>query len=64
VAVTLDAARAELARRQAALLAALLDDAPAPEGMDPARVRVQAVALAAKRAAHAPRPSRRWWQRR
>ncbi|GAA0947126.1 hypothetical protein [Pseudonocardia zijingensis] len=46
----LTAARERLARRQASLLSALVAGAPAPEGFDRARLRVQARALAAKRA--------------
>jgi hypothetical protein len=42
-------ARADLAARQAALLAALTADGPCPEGFDPARLRAQAEALRAKR---------------
>lgn len=41
--------RADLAARQAALLAALLAGGPAPEGFDPAGLRAQAEALRAKR---------------
>lgn len=44
-----DAARQRLAAAQAALLGALVADAPAPEGFDRDRLRVQARALAAKR---------------
>jgi len=40
--------RAELARRQAELLQALLADGPAPEGFDPARLRVEATVLRRK----------------
>jgi hypothetical protein len=43
-------ARADLAQRQAALLAALVGDAPVPDGFDAGRVRAEADALAAKRA--------------
>lgn len=46
-----DAARRRLAHAQAALLGALVADAPAPEGFDRDRLRVQARALVAKRAA-------------
>lgn len=46
----LAAARERLALRQAALLSALVAGAPAPEGFDRARLRVQARELAAKRA--------------
>lgn len=46
----LAAARERLALRQASLLSALVAGAPAPEGFDRARLRVQARALAAKRA--------------
>ncbi|GAA2413028.1 hypothetical protein GCM10010420_48130 [Streptomyces glaucosporus] len=45
-----DAARRRLAHAQAALLEALVAGAPAPEGFDRDRLRVQARALAAKRA--------------
>ncbi|GAA2449770.1 hypothetical protein GCM10010405_36590 [Streptomyces macrosporus] len=45
-----DAARRRLARAQAALLGALVAGAPAPEGFDRERLRVQARALVAKRA--------------
>lgn len=45
-----DAARRRLARAQAELLAALVADGPAPAGFDRDRLRVQARALAAKRA--------------
>ena len=52
------AAREELARRQAELLAALVAGGPAPQGFDPDRLRVQARALLDKRrrvmAAHLP----------
>jgi hypothetical protein len=41
--------RDDLAGRQAALLAALVADGPAPDGMDPARLALEAVALRAKR---------------
>jgi hypothetical protein len=41
--------REELARRQAALLAALVAEGPVPEGVDPARVALEADALRAKR---------------
>lgn len=44
-----DAERAELARRQTELLAALVAGGPVPEGFDPARLRVQSWSLAAKR---------------
>ncbi|ANZ15690.1 protein of unknown function DUF692 [Streptomyces noursei ATCC 11455] len=44
-------ARERLALAQAALLSALVAGTPAPEGFDPARLRVQSRALAAKRAA-------------
>jgi hypothetical protein len=47
-----DAARAALRAEQAALLAALLDGAPAPAGFDPVRVAVQARALVARRTAY------------
>ncbi|KDN21066.1 hypothetical protein [Amycolatopsis rifamycinica] len=40
--------RADLARRQAELLAALLAGGPAPEGFDPARLRVEATVLRRK----------------
>ncbi|GAA2782958.1 hypothetical protein GCM10010505_09090 [Kitasatospora aburaviensis] len=43
------AARARLARRQEELLAALVAGGPVPDGFDPAQVRSQAAALAAKR---------------
>lgn len=43
------AARTELARKQADLLAALVAGGPVPEGFDAERIRVQSVALAAKR---------------
>ncbi|PNE38434.1 hypothetical protein SAMN05216268_12550 [Streptomyces yunnanensis] len=43
-------ARERLALAQAALLSALVAGTPAPEGFDPARLRVQSRALAAKRA--------------
>jgi uncharacterized protein len=46
----LAAARGRLALRQASLLSALVAGTPAPEGFDRARLRVQARALAAKRA--------------
>jgi hypothetical protein len=46
----LAAARERLAARQACLLSALVTGTPAPEGFDRARLRVQARALAAKRA--------------
>lgn len=46
----LTAARERLALRQTALLSALVAGTPAPEGFDRARLRVQARALAAKRA--------------
>jgi hypothetical protein len=42
-------ARRRLAGAQTRLLAALLGDAPPPAGFDPARLRVQADALLAKR---------------
>lgn len=49
--------RVLLAAAQQRLLAALLSDAPAPPGFDPARLRVQSAALAAKRASRtAPVP--------
>ena len=41
--------REDLARRQAELLAALVADGPAPAGIDPARLAVEADALRAKR---------------
>ncbi|WP_433785417.1 hypothetical protein ACQPX6_03365 [Actinomycetospora sp. CA-101289] len=41
--------REELAARQAELLAALVAAGPAPEGVDPARVALEADALRAKR---------------
>jgi hypothetical protein len=41
--------REDLARRQADLLAALVADAPAPPGIDPARLALEAGALRAKR---------------
>ena len=44
-----DARRRELADRQAELLAALVTDAPAPAGFDPARVVAEARALRVKR---------------
>jgi hypothetical protein len=50
-------ARARLADRQAALLAALVGGAPAPAGLDADRVAVQAEALVAKRR----RVARRAW---
>ncbi|MEU3183708.1 DUF692 domain-containing protein [Streptomyces sp. NPDC006923] len=43
-------ARERLARRETALLSALVAGAPAPEGFDTGRLRVQSRALAAKRA--------------
>lgn len=43
-------ARAELADRQAALLAALVGGGPVPAGFDLGRVRAEGEALAAKRA--------------
>ena len=46
----LDAARRRLAARQDALLSALTAGGPVPEGFDPARLRIQRSALAAKRA--------------
>lgn len=46
----LAAARERLALRQASLLSALVAGTPAPDGFDRARLRVQARALAAKRA--------------
>lgn len=46
----LAAARERLALRQASLLSALVAGTPAPKGFDGARLRVQARALAAKRA--------------
>lgn len=60
--------RLRLAAAQRALLAALVEGGPAPEGHDAQRLRVQAAALAAKRALpahrHAPvtswRSGRRW----
>lgn len=45
-----DAARTRLGLRQAALLSALVASTPVPEGFDRQRIRVQARALAAKRA--------------
>ena len=45
----LTVARAGLAERQSALLAALVAGGPLPAGFDPAQVRAQAVGLAAKR---------------
>lgn len=45
----LDAARAALARRQEALLTALVAGGPVPPGFDPAQVRAQSLGLAAKR---------------
>lgn len=42
-------ARAELARRQEELLAALVAGGPVPPGFDPAQVRAQSTGLAAKR---------------
>ncbi len=45
----LTVARAALAERQHALLAALVAGGPLPAGFDPDEVRAQAVALAAKR---------------
>ena len=42
-------AREELARRQEALLAALVAGGPVPDGFDPERIRIQAGALLAKR---------------
>ncbi|MFJ9695757.1 DUF692 domain-containing protein [Kitasatospora sp. NPDC101183] len=44
-----EADRTDLARRQHALLAALLAAGPAPDGFDPAQVRAQSTGLAAKR---------------
>jgi hypothetical protein len=41
--------RDDLARRQAALLAALVAGGPAPDGVDPARLALEADALRAKR---------------
>ncbi len=41
--------REDLARRQAELLAALVAGGPAPSGIDPARLAVEAGALRAKR---------------
>ncbi|GLZ46257.1 hypothetical protein Acsp06_24420 [Actinomycetospora sp. NBRC 106375] len=41
--------REDLAARQAALLAALVADGPAPAGFDPARLALEADALRAKR---------------
>lgn len=46
--------RAALAEAQRRLLAALLSDAEAPPGFDPARLRVQALALEAKRTSRLP----------
>lgn len=43
------AARDELARRQAELLASLVAGGPVPQGFDAERIRVQSIALAAKR---------------
>ncbi|MEV4057611.1 hypothetical protein AB0J55_40945 [Amycolatopsis sp. NPDC049688] len=40
--------RADLARRQAELLQALLANGPAPEGFDPSRLRVEAAVLQRK----------------
>jgi hypothetical protein len=45
-----DAARQRLALAQTALLSSLVAGTPVPQGFDPARVRVQSRALAAKRA--------------
>ncbi|MFJ6141456.1 hypothetical protein [Kitasatospora sp. NPDC092286] len=45
----LTAARAALARRQEALLAALVAGGPVPPGFDEAQVRAQSIGLAAKR---------------
>ena len=50
--------RADLARAQAALLAALLEGGPAPQGMDPERLRVQAAVLAVRRGQAAARSGR------
>lgn len=44
-----DEARARLAARQTALLTALVAGGPVPPGFDPAQVRSQSAALAAKR---------------
>ncbi|NYI07947.1 hypothetical protein FHU37_004976 [Allostreptomyces psammosilenae] len=52
-----DGARGRLAAAQAELLAALVAGGPAPAGFDPARLRTQAAALAAKRR----RVARRVW---
>ncbi|MEJ2886263.1 hypothetical protein [Actinomycetospora aeridis] len=41
--------REDLARRQAELLAALVAEGPVPDGIDPARVGLEAEALRAKR---------------
>ncbi|MCB5906611.1 hypothetical protein LIU39_04070 [Streptomyces sp. SF28] len=49
-AASTDAARQRLALAQTALLSALVAGAPAPEGFDRERLRVQSRALAAKRA--------------
>jgi hypothetical protein len=55
-------ARARLARRQTALMAALVAGGPVPEGFDPAQVATQARGLLAKRrdttARVAPEPAR------
>lgn len=48
-------ARARLAARQAELVAALVDGAPAPEGFDEARLRHVAESLASKRSRSAAR---------
>jgi hypothetical protein len=45
-----DAARHELELRQRSLVAALIDSAEPPAGIDPARIQAQARALVAKRA--------------
>ncbi|GAA1902537.1 hypothetical protein GCM10009753_35830 [Streptantibioticus ferralitis] len=49
-AVGVEGARQRLALAQTALLSALVASTPVPGGFDPARIRVQTVALAAKRA--------------
>ncbi|GAA0407528.1 hypothetical protein Acor_69180 [Acrocarpospora corrugata] len=46
---SVDAARERLAREEARLLAALVAGAPQPPGFDPARLRIQAHSLIAKR---------------
>ena len=51
----LECSRRRLADRQAALLSALVAGAPAPVGLDPCRVAVQAEALIAKRRSVAQR---------